>query len=264
MDTPNLKLPYILAAQAQKHVTHNEAIRALDAIVQIGVSDRDLTAPPASPAEGDRYIVAAGASAAWSGKDGQIAAWQDGAWTFYAPGEGWLAWIADEDVLVAWDGSGWITAGGGPSSVALIGINATADTTSRLAVSSAATLFSHEGAGHQHKINKNAAADTASVLFQTGYSGRAEFGTTGDDDWHVKVSPDGATWHEALVVDKNTGRLSVAAPLKVPSYAVAGVPSASTSGAGAIIYVSDETGGAVLAFSDGSNWRRVTDRAVIS
>jgi len=51
---------------------------------------------------------------------------------------------------------------------------------------------------------------------------------------------------------------------KVGSYTVAGVPSASTAGAGAIIYVSDETGGAVLAFSDGTDWRRVTDRAVIA
>jgi hypothetical protein len=48
----------------------------------------------------------------------------------------------------------------------------------------------------------------------------------------------------------------------VPSYTVAGAPSAAT--AGGIIYVSNETGGAVLAFSDGTNWRRVTDRAIIA
>jgi len=106
-DTPNLMLPYIMAAQAQKHVTHNEAIRALDAIVQIGVLDRDLTAPPGSPADGDSYIVAAGATGAWAGNDGQIAAWQDGAWIFYAPREGWLAWVADEDLLLVWDGASW-------------------------------------------------------------------------------------------------------------------------------------------------------------
>ena len=62
--TPNLALPYILASQAQKHVTHNEAIRALDALVQISVKDRDLAAPPGAPAEGDRYIVAAAATGA--------------------------------------------------------------------------------------------------------------------------------------------------------------------------------------------------------
>jgi hypothetical protein len=46
------------------------------------------------------------------------------------------------------------------------------------------------------------------------------------------------------------------------SYTVAGVPSASP--AGQMIFVSDEAGGAVPAFSDGTNWRRVTDRAVVS
>ena len=57
-DTPNLGLPYIDGSQAQKHVTHNEALRILDAAVQIGVLDLTLTAPPSSPAEGERHVVA--------------------------------------------------------------------------------------------------------------------------------------------------------------------------------------------------------------
>ena len=48
-----------------------------------------------------------------------------------------------------------------------------------------------------------------------------------------------------------------------PTYTVVGVPAAATYPRG-LIYVSNETGGAVLAFSDGTNWRRVTDRAVVS
>lgn len=54
------------------------------------------------------------------------------------------------------------------------------------------------------------------------------------------------------------------APLKLPSYTVAGAPNAATAGAGAQIYVTNEVGGAVPAFSDGTNWRRVTDRTVIA
>jgi hypothetical protein len=215
--TTNLKLPYIIAAQSQKHVTHNEALKALDAVVQLAVLDRDLAAPPTSPADSARYIVGASATGAWSGQSGKIAAFQDGAWQFYAPLEGWIAWVADEDILVAWNGSAWIAAGGGISSVnpvALVGVNATADTTNRLSVASPATLLNHEGAGHQVKINKSAAAQTASVLYQTGFSGRAEFGTTGDDDFHVKVSPDGSTWREAIVIDRTTG--SVWAKLGLP------------------------------------------------
>ena len=106
-NSANLGLPFIEAAQAQKHVTHNEALKALDTVVQLAVLDRDFTAAPGSPANGDRYIVAAGATGSWSGKDGEIAAFQDGAWVFYAPREGWLAWVADEDKLVAWGGSTW-------------------------------------------------------------------------------------------------------------------------------------------------------------
>jgi len=47
--TTHLLLPYILAAQAHKHVTHNEALRILDGLVQLSVLDRDLAAPPGSP-----------------------------------------------------------------------------------------------------------------------------------------------------------------------------------------------------------------------
>jgi hypothetical protein len=211
--TPNLALPYIAPAQAQKHVTHNEAIRALDAIVQIGVLDRDLATPPAAPADGDRYVVGHGATGAWAGRENSVAAWQDGAWMFYEPSEGWLAWVCDEAQLCAWNGEAWIVAasgsgesgGGSDGSFESMGINATADTTNRLALKSAASLFDHEGAGHQHKINKNIAADVASLLFQTDYAGRAELGTTGDDNFHVKVSADGSSWKDAIVVDKATG-----------------------------------------------------------
>lgn len=239
-DTPNLNLPYMLAAQAQKHVTHNEALRMLDAVVQLSVLDRNLAAPPTSPANGDRYIVAASPTGAWSGQAEKIAAFQDGAWAFYAPKEGWVAWIADENAVAAFDGASWmlISGGGGggvtdhgaltglsdddhpqyhnnargdaryaPIVPSMLGINATADATNRLAVASAASLFNHVGNGHQVKVNKSAAADTASFLFQTGFSGRAEFGTTGDDDWHVKVSNNGSTWFEALRADRASGAM---------------------------------------------------------
>ena len=53
-------------------------------------------------------------------------------------------------------------------------------------------------------------------------------------------------------------------PIRLCSSTVAGLPSAATAGAGATLYVSDETGGAVIAYSDGTDWRRVTDRAVVS
>jgi hypothetical protein len=210
-DTPNLGLPYIMAAQSQKHVTHNEAIRALDAMVQLAVLDRDLSAPPGSPAEGARYIVGGSPTGAWSGHAGKIAAYQDGAWMLYPPVEGWIAWIADEDVAVVWDGTAWTAlttgggGGGGSGSFATLGINATADTTNRLTLAADATLLNHNGDGHQLKINKASASDTASLLYQDAFSGRAELGLAGDDDFHFKVSPDGSSWKEAIVIDRSTG-----------------------------------------------------------
>ncbi len=216
--TPNLGLPYIMAAQSQKHVTHNEAIRALDAVVQLSVLDRDLSTPPGSPADGARYIIAASPTGAWSGHAGSVAAHQDGAWMVYAPSQGWIAWVADEDIAVVWSGSAWVAlttgegGGGDPDptpdfeTVAING--ATADTTNRLSLNSEASLFNHDGDGHQIKINKATAADTASLLYQTGFSGRAELGLAGDDDFHFKVSADGSTWNEAIVIDKDTGEVA--------------------------------------------------------
>lgn len=99
-EIPNLKLPYILPSQAQKHVTHNEALRMLDAIVHMGVKSWSLGDAPSSPAEGDRYIVAAQASGAWAGKDGMVASFIDGGWLFVIPATGWLAYVADEALLL--------------------------------------------------------------------------------------------------------------------------------------------------------------------
>lgn len=376
-DSTHLKLPYIDANQAQKHVTHNEAVRLLDALVQMAVISRTLTTPPGSPADGDRYIVASGATGAWVAWDLTIAYYVDGAWMKLVPQQGWLAWIEAESVHVRWDGSAWgglssggsvawgsitgtlssqtdlqsalngkaatghthpstdisdstaagralltaadaaaqtalldtvssaakgLAPGGGTSAQVLkgdgtwstvgtsgiandavsntklanmgagtlkgnntgatadpldltatqvtamldtmvasgasakkglapappltsgtvlylredgtwadfqllpmLGVNATADATNKLAVKSGAILFDNIGNGIQAKLNKNAAADTASYLFQTGYSGRAEFGLTGDDDFHVKVSADGSAWTEALLINRTTG-----------------------------------------------------------
>lgn len=106
-NTDNLSMPQIAAAQAQKHVTHNEALKVLDAVVMLSIIDKDLTAPPGSPAAGDRYIVGASATGAWSGQDGNLAAYQDSAWEFYAPQEGWMAWVEDEQACYRYD-SAWV------------------------------------------------------------------------------------------------------------------------------------------------------------
>ena len=107
----NLAVTFLEAGQAQKHVTVNEGLRALDAIVQLSVVDKDLTAPPGStPAAGARYIVAATATGAWAGEETKIAAYQDSAWAFYAPQAGWQAFVEDEGRLYIFDGTSWLPA----------------------------------------------------------------------------------------------------------------------------------------------------------
>ena len=210
-DSPLLQMPYLAASQAQKHMTHNEALSMLDGLVHLAVVSRVVATPPASPTNGQRYLVPAAPTAEWVGRTGKVALRMEGAWRYLTPIEGWRLWVSDEDLLLSFDGSVWVSPGvpGSLQNLSLLGVNATADTTNKLTVASAATLFNHMGNGHQIKLNKNAAGDTASILFQTGFSGRAEIGTTGDDSFHFKVSANGSSYNEAIVIDAATGKVSL-------------------------------------------------------
>lgn len=225
--SPNLALPFIQPAQAQKHVTHNEAIERLDMIVQLVLQGRDVTAPPASPDEGQIWAIGAGASDAWTGADGQLAAFAGGGWFFVTPVEGWRAWVPSERVMSVYTGGVWSVLDTDFDNLAGVGINATADATNRLSVAADATLLNHDGGGHQLKLNKSLASDTASLLYQTGFSGRAEMGLNGSDDFAVKVSADGATWFTGLSMDGADGKVTLPqvlniAPRATPGTAVAG------------------------------------------
>lgn len=223
-ETQNLGLPYMEAGQAQKHVTHNEALRLLDRVVQLAVQDIDLTAPPDTPAEGQRWIVKAAATDAWASHDNQIAAWQDGAWEFTTPSIGWLAYVVDDENLVAWGGTAWhaVSAGSGGGSggdltelqnMSLLGIGTEADTTNPVSarlnnVLWAAQTVADGGDGTlRYKLSKESADKTLSFLFQDDFVGCAEIGLAGDDDFHFKVSPDGSAWLESIKIDRATGRV---------------------------------------------------------
>ena len=214
-----LSLPYIQPAQAQKHVTHNEAIRTLDVIVQPTVTEVGRTDPPQDPAQGARYVVGPGGRGDWTGLDGSIAVWEDSGWTVVVPAAGWTTRATDTLIEWVYDGSTWILPG---NAVETLGVNTTADSTNRLAVSGANTLLSHEGAGHQLKINKADTAETASLLYQSNWSGRAEMGLAGSDNFSVKVSADGTTWFTELEVDGTSGMVSFPSGAHVPHHAELG------------------------------------------
>ncbi|MCE0506209.1 DUF2793 domain-containing protein [Roseivivax sp. GX 12232] len=217
-----LSLPFMAPSQAQKHVTFNEALRRLDLVTQLAVTARDLDTPPVAPEEAARYIVGAAPTGDWAGHAREIAEFESGGWRFTPPASGWRAWVVAEARLLVWDGAAWQDLEPELQNLPGIGINATSDATNRLALAAPATLFTHEGAGHQLKINKAAAGDTASLLFQTNWSGRAEMGTAGSDAFALKVSPDGASWTDALVIDPATGHVSGAAVQATPGDATPG------------------------------------------
>ncbi len=211
--TPNLALTLLAASQAQKHVTINEALTRIDAAAQTAVLTRTLTAPPTTPADGDRYLIDGPATGDWQGHEDQIAAWDAPAqgWLFLTPHPGWRVWIIDEDTLLARTAaSTWQPVGGGgqlnPVAGDLLGVNTSADAANRLAVASPGVLLTHEGAGIRTKLNKAAASDTASLLLQTNYSTRTEFGLVGDDDTVLKTSPDGSAFTEAMRIPAATAR----------------------------------------------------------
>lgn len=203
-----LSLPYIQPSQAQKHVTHNTALRMLDSITQLAVIAQDLDSPPPAPAVGARYIVGPGASGDWAGQAGSIATREEADWRFVQPLAGWLAFVVSDGILMVFDAvSGWEPLTGDPDlELDTLGVGTSADAVNRLSVSSEATLLNHNGAGHQLKINKAEAPDTASLLFQSGFAGHAEMGLSGSTDFSIKISDDGSSWAEALRIDATTAR----------------------------------------------------------
>jgi hypothetical protein len=223
-NTPNLSMPYILPAQAQKHVTHNEALQIIDAVGQLCLEAIGQTAPPATAANGLVWAVGTAPTGQWFSHDNELAIRAGNGWIFVPPQEGWSAWDRSSASVRVWQDGAWETV---PiSNVPGIGIGTGYDDVNRLSVFSEATLLSHAGGGHQLKINKASAIDTASLLFQTGWSGRAEMGLAGDDGFAVKVSANGTAWSDAIKANPATGRVALSNGVTLPS-GTAAAPSLS-------------------------------------
>ena len=97
-NTPHWAIPLLTEGQASGEVTHNDAIIRLAALTHLSIIDNDLTAPPGSPSNGDRYIVAGSPTGDWASQAGKIAFYYNG-WIFFTPVEGMIAWIVDENLL---------------------------------------------------------------------------------------------------------------------------------------------------------------------
>lgn len=104
-----LSLPFLAASQAQKHVTVNEALLRLDALVQLAVAAATIAAQPAGPADGTLYILPPGKTGAdWSAMaNGALAYWRDGAWEEITPRRGWRAFDESSGALLVYDDGAW-------------------------------------------------------------------------------------------------------------------------------------------------------------
>lgn len=108
-ETMRLQLPLLQPAQAQKHVTVNEALMRLDGLanpVLEGLSDPN---PPATVIDGQCWAVPPGATGAWAGQGGRIAIGANGGWIFVAPSRGMRAFVASHGVEAVFDGQSWFT-----------------------------------------------------------------------------------------------------------------------------------------------------------
>jgi len=106
--TDRLGLPLLAAGQAQKELTHNEALSLIDMAVALTVESAGIAMPPASPQAGQCWIVASGGTGEWAGRDGAIAGWTVNGWRFLAPANGWRCWAVDRGHMLHFEGQGWI------------------------------------------------------------------------------------------------------------------------------------------------------------
>ncbi|MCD6035210.1 MAG: hypothetical protein K0R63_951 [Rickettsiales bacterium] len=235
--TNHLNISHIRQNQAQKEVTLNEGLNRIDAILNTGAIDKGTNTPPVSPSAGDVYILGSSPTGDWSGEGGHIAYYLNSTWEFITPNEGMTLWVNDEDVLYSFDGSAWTSSSAATldeltdvsitsastndllqyngtafvntqtaNNLGGIGIGTSADSTNKLAVASDAILFTAGASGDtQIKVNKTTSGDTASYVFQSAWSGRAEFGIIGDNDFQLKVSADGSSFAQSFVVDHTSG-----------------------------------------------------------
>lgn len=213
-----LGLPYLAAGQLQKHVTLNEALTRLDALIQTAVVSRTTTQQPSDPVEGALYILPEAATGAdWAAHPaGSLLRHERGGWLPVPAPDGLLVVVLDSEEILVWRAGVWTPLSFGlPEEIQQItrlGVNTTADATNVVAVRANKALWTaleNESGGDgdlRFTFNKQGAGDVLSLLFQSGWGGRAELGLVGDDDLRLKVSPDGGAWHEALRIDRSTGR----------------------------------------------------------
>ena len=218
--TPKLSLPYLLPSQAQKHVTVNETLAVVDALLMGAINSASLSAPPPELSAGDAFLIASEPAGDWQTQSGKLAVWADDAWMFYQPKPGWRLWNIEEERLIVFDGSEWSEITGGAAdfqNVAQFGIGTSADENNPLSVRGPGALFTAlettEGGSGDIRVSVNAedTGHTASIIFQSAFSGRSEVGLTTAGNFAVRTSPAGSNWSDAMTIDPVTNNVGIGA-----------------------------------------------------
>lgn len=106
--TPRTGMPLLVAGQAQKEISHNEALTLADALmVPVVQAVAPATVPP-SPTAGQCWIVGTSPTGAWLGHANEFACWTEGGWRFVSPIDGFLVWSIADSMQFRFDGTGWI------------------------------------------------------------------------------------------------------------------------------------------------------------
>lgn len=108
LQTHRLSLPLLAVAQAQKEVTHNEALAMIDALVQPVVVSVAPASVPGAPTPGQAWIVGTGATGLWSGQDDALAVWTAGGWRFAAAFAGMMVWSLADSMIFRRTASAWL------------------------------------------------------------------------------------------------------------------------------------------------------------
>ena len=223
--TPRLNLALLAAGQSQKHITLNEALMRCDALIHARVLSVSVDAQPATPSDGDAYILTAGATGAdWIGLPaGTMMRYDRHLWEVITMPAGALVYVADTESFVVRTDAGWLPLESHLKAIdnlMRLGVGTTADPHNRLALKSPAALMSSEDGGSGDfslALNRGHDDSDVQVLWQSGYETRALMGLMGDDNLTLKVS-DGLSWREALRVNHVSGRVRFAsAPFKSPN-----------------------------------------------
>jgi hypothetical protein len=263
MTTPQLGIRELEASQSQPEVIVNEALRILEAAIQIRVLDKDLLTPPVTPVASARYLLAGTPLAGvWIGHGNQIAYLRGSSWAYLTPQEGWLCWVDDENSYYQYLSGAWVefSAGG---SITIVNMDVsppeeiqdvtelqlTGATITNLGGGVIGVSFSGGGAAPGH--GTQTAIDITAGAAQMNHALGADFTLLLDENvtafTHAGVTNGETNWFSMRVTQDGTGGRTFAPPASwiYPS----GVSAyAASTGAGDVDLVQG------VSYNDGTTW----------